>query len=84
MKHVERTNCIYKKNNPGIENSLKTRISDIVHSISPAKLRCVMHSMLVSCDASLRGEGDKFPEPPLNTARNSLTETVYRKFKIAR
>jgi len=64
MKHVERTNCIYKKNNPGSENSLKIRISDIVHSISPAKLRCVKHSVIVSCNASLWGEGDYFQNLP--------------------
>jgi hypothetical protein len=55
---------MYKKNNPGSGNSLKTRISDIVHSISTAKVRCVKHNVLVSCDASLRGEGDNFQNLP--------------------
>jgi len=64
MKHLERTSCIYKKNNPGSKNSLKTRILDMVHSISPGKHRCVKHGVFVSCDASLRGEGDNFQNLP--------------------
>lgn len=64
MQHVESKNCIYKRNNNDSENSLKTRISDIVHSISPTKLRRVKHSVFFSCDVSLRGEGDNFQNVP--------------------
>jgi hypothetical protein len=45
-------NRVYN-NNPCIEDDLKESIQDVVPSISPAELQCIIKNIFVSCDKHL-------------------------------